>query len=251
MPLVRGTRYTTLARGAAVASWTPLSLAAALKLWSSADYGTYSDAGSTPSVADGVVQQWNDRSGNGYHFTGAGGARPLLKTNIQNSLPAVRWDSVDDVMASTLTKTLVGSSMWVASVFLPGSTNAGREWYGIRDSGTSHQWLCGATTGPKIRSSGYDGSEHPAVALANFSANTAYCVVNIFNASTIELYINGTQQQSVAAGTPTLGSSLPFKIGGHFHPVGADLCEIIVASGVPSASDISSATSYLRTKWGV
>lgn len=39
-----------------------------LAAWYTADVGVYSDAGVTPATSGGLVQQWNDRSGNGRHL---------------------------------------------------------------------------------------------------------------------------------------------------------------------------------------
>jgi len=52
-----------------------------LEVWVKADAGTYSDAGSTPSVPDGGVSIWADLSGNTRNFD-ANNPNPLLRTNV-------------------------------------------------------------------------------------------------------------------------------------------------------------------------
>ena len=62
-------------------------------LWLDGSVGTYSDAGITPAVDGGAIQQWNDQSGNNRHATQTGTStlRPTLKTSYQNSLNCVKW----------------------------------------------------------------------------------------------------------------------------------------------------------------
>jgi len=68
-----------------------------LKLWMSADTGVFSDAGTTPAVNGGTVQQWNNRSTAGgagtnatsvnsptYHTTGGIGGLPVVRFNGSN-----------------------------------------------------------------------------------------------------------------------------------------------------------------------
>jgi hypothetical protein len=72
-----------------------------LKLWLKADAIT--------GLNDGdAITTWSDSSGNGYDLTqSTAGYKPLYKTDIQNSLPAVRFDGSDDSLKST---TIVNSA---------------------------------------------------------------------------------------------------------------------------------------------
>ena len=64
--------------------WNPSMISTALWL-DAADTGTV-------TLASGAVSQWNDKSGNGRHFTQAAAAnRPTLETSVQNGLQAVRF----------------------------------------------------------------------------------------------------------------------------------------------------------------
>lgn len=77
-----------------------------LQLWLDADdiSTLFTDsAGTIPVTSDGdVVGKWDDKSGNGNHVIQATTAKkPLYKTSIQNSLPIVRTDGVDDVLEDT------------------------------------------------------------------------------------------------------------------------------------------------------
>ena len=77
-------------------SFSPTDIAG-LKLWLKADSLVLSD--------NDPVSTWADSSGLGNNVTGAGGARPLYKTNIQNGLPAIRFDGTDDTLTGTFTIT--------------------------------------------------------------------------------------------------------------------------------------------------
>lgn len=222
--------------------WSPLSLGAALELWCDDASGIVQSAGH--------VSQWSDASGKGNHLAQANTAfQPTIEANAQNGLPVVRCDDTDDCLVSPLTKGQIGAAMWIAAIVIPRTTNIQREWYGLRNPVTHHQWLCGATTGSKARSSCYDGAEHPAVAQAAFVPGTAYCFVHAFNADSVSLYVNGVLQQTVAAGNPSIGNDTPFIVGKSYYPAEADIGEVMVVSGVPSSGDIASASAYLISKW--
>lgn len=229
--------------------WIPGALGTNLKLWVDATFGAYS--GSELAQGGEPISTLSDRSGNAFDLTASGTARPTLHTNIQHTLPSIRWDAASNCMTSGLLRSSIGASMWTASVVIPNSLSTNREYFGFRDASTSHQWLVGTTAGTKHRSSGYDGSEHAAATTDAFSSGDAVCLVNVFNGTSVSIYKNGVLQQSVSSGSPSIPSTTPFKIGGHFYPADCDLCELAVVVGVPSSEDIASASAYLMGKWGI
>jgi hypothetical protein len=82
---------------------------AGLKLDLDASKGTYTtEAMTTPATADATaVGGWADQSGNGNHFTqSTAGFRPLLKTNILNGKPVIRFARTDDTMISAAVNTI-------------------------------------------------------------------------------------------------------------------------------------------------
>lgn len=65
--------------------------------WWKADADCYEDAGTDPCEDGDGVYQWDDQSGNGNDLVQSTASnRPTYKTNILNSLPAVRFDGSDD-----------------------------------------------------------------------------------------------------------------------------------------------------------
>lgn len=91
--------------------FSPSSLG--LDLWLEARSGTYSDAGSTPSVDTGAIQQWNDLSGNTRDMSqGTGGNQPTLQT--VSGFPVVRFDGSNDYMQLASELTLSGGVVVIA-----------------------------------------------------------------------------------------------------------------------------------------
>lgn len=75
---------------------------AGLKFWLDAAVGCYSDAGSTPSTDTGVVQQWNDQSGQNRHVSQTvAGYKPTWQQTGINGRPCVRFDGTDDYLYRT------------------------------------------------------------------------------------------------------------------------------------------------------
>ncbi len=76
-------------------------------------------ARTTPAVLDDAdVGSWDDASGNGNHAQQAtSGKRPILKTNILNGHPVVRFDGSDDIL--TLLSNLTGTSHTILMLVKP------------------------------------------------------------------------------------------------------------------------------------
>lgn len=231
--------------------WTIGELGASLLARFDASASVYSDDSSTAATNNDHVYRIADESGNGFHGDQSDSAKqPTFLTNMQNGLPVVRFDNADDALISTLTKGSVGGSMWVAAIVIPRLLGSNQEYYGFGASGY-HQWICGKLANDKIRSSGYDGAEHSAACQSTAEAGVPYCVVNVFNGSTIAVYKNGVLQDSVSAGNPIIATETPFVLGKLFAAGAFDLCEAIVVSGTPDARSVSGASAMLMAKWGI
>lgn len=234
------------------AKWNPAYLGSSLLSWWDANYFAYSNAGTTLATNGQGVQQWNSRSASIIASQATSGLRPTYQTNIQNGLPGILFDNTDDVMFSTLTRASVsGSSVWYASVVTP-ILNSDREYFGwIMNGTTFNQWYCAKLADNKIRSNGYDGSEHVANFFSAASA-TGVCVINTFNnGGNNEIYRNGVVQQQVASGSPSIDSGQQFQIGKAYNPSECYIHELIVVNGSPTGSQISAISNYLMTRWGI
>lgn len=72
-----------------------------LKLWFEAD-DTALNSSDAPAGNNDGVKTWTDKSGSGNTLTqGTSSKRPTFQTNVQNGLPAVYFDGIDDVMWKT------------------------------------------------------------------------------------------------------------------------------------------------------
>lgn len=73
--------------------WSPAQLSATPKIWA--------DDFSDITNVSGFASQWNDRSGNGWHFSQpANGSRPQVLSGELNGRRALRFDGTDDWMAN-------------------------------------------------------------------------------------------------------------------------------------------------------
>jgi hypothetical protein len=71
--------------------WTPADITTAL--WLDASDGT------TINIVSSAVEQWNDKSGNGRHFSqGTSGRRPTILSAELNGLNVMRFDGTDDCL---------------------------------------------------------------------------------------------------------------------------------------------------------
>lgn len=78
--------------------------------WLKADAGAYSDAGTTPATDTDTVRQLNDHSGNARNVTqGTSAKRPTYRTAVQNGLPVIEFDGVDDFLASAVSSRFTDS----------------------------------------------------------------------------------------------------------------------------------------------
>lgn len=82
---------------------TPLDITTPSLWLDLSDESTLYDAASGGSLvaADGLVARIEDKSGNGNHCTATSGARPTLKTNIQNGRSILRFDGTNYLTGAT------------------------------------------------------------------------------------------------------------------------------------------------------
>jgi hypothetical protein len=227
--------------GANGGGFTPLQISG-LAVWLRADLGVWQDTGlSTPAVADNdPVGGWQDLSGAGNHAVQAtAGKRPLLKLNIQNGRPVLRFDATDDFLQATLVSTLTVPY----TGFLVGKTTSvarGDAFYdghaavqNLFDSDGTHYRMVsgGSITGPNM-----DTSFHTCTTLWNGASSV--------------LRIDGAETTG-NPGTPSL-SKLTLGIRGDLAslPLGGDLGEVIFYTGALSAGDMVLVEAYLKARWG-
>lgn len=209
---------------------------AGLQLWLKAD------------AIDGLsdsdpVTTWADASSAGNDMTGAGASRPLYRTNIVNSLPAVQFDGADSLSTSgnvTMKPATVIAVSWVDNV-------------------SSWRTVLSQTEGWHNRLNIFDGKHNlDKQALVVIGTATANTPVQTWTVSTVTYASNGAYafyQNGDAEGAGTTDvtfTSNPLTLGqvtgqgwlGYF-------AEILVYDSVLSSGDLANITAYLSEKYAL
>jgi hypothetical protein len=215
-----------------------------LAIWlDAADDTTLFDATSGGSLPanNGDVHRWEDKSGNGRHFTRATSGRPTRVTSAVNSKDAVRF-----VGAQYITRTggTFGPSD-IVNVFLVSQT--ADTLYVFLSSSSSNDAYLDATqnSGLSPRGNGIFPSQYR-VNGANVSA-TRSALLTARSTSTNILSVTGI--------STTVAALANFEFN-YRHGGGADIsdgyaCELLIYGSSVSTADRNSIESYLATKWGV
>jgi hypothetical protein len=108
---------------AALRPWTPALLPTPPSLW-------FNDSSAVTDAGAGACSQWNDISGNGYHFVQTTGARrPLIVSSGLNSRRTIRFDGSDDMLynfdAGALALYVSQAAMCEVIVYKKAATDAG------------------------------------------------------------------------------------------------------------------------------
>lgn len=216
-------------------------------LWLKADAGTLQTVGGSAATADGdPVGQLLDQSGNGHHVSQATSTkRGTLKTGIQNGLPAIRFDGVDDFLQSaafTLAQpwTLVIACRWLRAL-------AGAGEYAVDGLAlNSAAFFRDQTTGAQTT---YAGAFGPTVTAG---ATTAAIYALVWNGVSTTLQYNGNAANTGNAGTGTPGGiTIGIGADGSQVPANVDCFEVLAFGSALAAGDRTSLINYLNGRWGI
>ena len=240
------------------ASFNPLFLSPALWLDASDAATLYTDSGLTTLVAaDGdPVGGWKDKSGNARHATQASGTnKPAFKTAIKNGLSAVRFDGVNDSLA-TATFGLSTLARWCFVVHknLAGS-NLGLFQHGASDTTELFGFSVGGAG--YYSDIGFAGPYADLSASSPFSAGF-YSLGQVWTrpsgSSILSFTKNGTTTTPTITGptgTPNTATQI-FQIGRRVSSFfNSDFCELIYGETTLSAQNVTDVLSYLNSKWAV
>lgn len=145
-------------------AFSPLSIPG-LAFWGAPEFAFQEVARTTPaSLNNDPVGSWTDLSGTNHATQSTLGKRPLIKTNIINSRPALRFDGVDDDLAlsgltlgtqatifvvtqksSTASAFILGGSSSATPALLSNFAGNTLEWYGT--DGADRSVISAADTG--------------------------------------------------------------------------------------------------------
>lgn len=216
------------------------------KLHLKSTVGTYQNTIlTTPAAANNdPIGGWQDQSGSGNHATQAtAGARPLLKTSVQNGHPTLRFDGINDTLgmvgvdpSTSFTLFIVASKSSVGNGGLISSaagdpglavvSNTGGNSFAWEDTDTVKHTLSATATGINVM----------AVSRTDGSYERGY-----FNAGT-------TVFDDAAATSP---AGLPFNaLGSGSTVAGADIGEVIMFVPALSSQEIAGVMLFLTSFWG-
>ncbi len=204
--------------------------------WYKADAGTYqTSGGSAASANNDPVGSWLDQGLNSRNMSqSTSGFRPLLKTNYQNSLPAILMDGVDDFLAqgdnlaTPVSVYMVGKNVSnIANAFPIGDPNIGGGV--VVTGGTAYLWT--GLTPSKAAATG-----------------TVFTWKAVFNGVSSLLGLNG--------GTDATGNCtaviLPMNLGGNSitsNYANFAFMEVLIFNRLLTAGEETLLIAYLRTRW--
>lgn len=231
----------------------PGGISTGLVMWVKADTGVYTDAGTTLATNGQTVQQWNDQTTGGLHFTqSTAGARPTYQTNQQNGLPGITFDNsgTADFMANaslvaTTARTIffVGKSTAAAtgdegffgnhedaSVIDPSAFGTDGSWAYYGTSAFGYGFQTGTNIAPAIITLNYAD-------VSNLTPRMSGVAVSTFN--------------PIDAYSTTNGMGLGARNAAGSTPKDCQIYEFIVFNRSLTADEITSVESYLSSKWGI
>jgi len=181
------------------------------------------------------ISTWFDSTVNNNNFSQSTSAnKPLYKINIQNSLPVVRFDGINDTLInSTLTRLQPYEFIFAGKPTQSDSTT--RDWF----TSTGFE-IVGANPTTDFMYAGALGPSRNA-------ANAWHVNVCLFSGVQSKWYLDGGTPSTADAGTGVFGPNL--KIDGGIAPM--DLGEFIILDyglGLPEREKVE---GYLAWKWGL
>jgi len=220
-----------------------------LAVWLDAsDSGSiYQDSsGTIPAQSNNdYIGMWKDKSGNSRHATQVSSlsSRPILKTNVQNSKPAVYFDGSGTWLSNT-----VYSYSGATTFFIVASNNYDNGYY-FDGAGANIQMGTVRYSSNTLKLwNGQQMLSDPIFNLANISL-----VESIWNSTSSYLGVNG---QFSAVGTTNAVSLTGYTVGRTRNGSGAgtsqgNFCEILLYQGVLTLAQRQQVEAYLNQKWGV
>ena len=236
------------------ASFAPTDLSN-LSLWLKAD---------SLSLNDGdPVSTWTDSSGNSNNATQTGTNRPLYKTNIFGSMPALLFDGSNDFMSITSSASLrtgaADFTVYMVTKLNNASMNGSLMYH--RDFGTGYGWTNYIPGGQTLRMfTKSDGGSSTVNSTANICTGTGKYITTKYVYGSVPgwiIRVNGTEGESIGADNnfnTSLDSTDNLDIGGTTdigYYAGGYIAELLLYKTNHTAGNITSVESYLATRWGL
>jgi hypothetical protein len=254
-----------------VFNFSPTSISG-LQIWlDGSDTSTLYDAtsGGNLVAVDGAIARWQDKSGNGYHFTKSSGSNsPLRKSSVQNGLGSVRYVASDgslNINSGNLNSytRMINTSFSLAPPFTvffcgnptysEGYAHNGTLLASYNTTYTNGMYAFGAYSVDPIGSS----TIYTYGASRTFTVRTPMLLTSAISSSTATSYKNGTSALTVSSsGNGFSGASLgairgsPTMVDNSYFLLG-DIYEVIIYNSALSDQNRAFVESYLLSKWAI
>lgn len=198
------------------------------------DAGTYQTSGGAIAAANNdPIGELQDQSGAGRHATQpTAGLKPLLKTNVLNGLPVIRFDGVDDFLRNSSNfnfKSIFALAKYSNATFAGDYRSLV---FGTPDTGNNDFWL-GNQDGTTWFNSGWNQRKN------GIASNTG--PMNVFAVLSASRVAGGDATAGWTLGAYTVGSAR-FWLG--------DVVEVIAYDHIPLNLDRDSIEGYLNARGG-
>lgn len=247
MPAILG----TLARSRG-GGWTPAQATTdggvSPEHWYDAGAGTYQSAGGAAAENDGdVVGQWQDQATAAVHVAqGTADNKPLLKLNILNGQPVLRFDGANDVLSSAFTVGGVLSqpfTIFAVAKIDDAEDNA----FNVLTDGDDTTNRC--FSGKKNNN---NWMIHSGVDIEGSAADTSWNIwCMLFHGASSQFWHDGSSEASGDAGADAPDG---FSVGAQTNQLYAwdgDIAEIIIYDSNLSDADKNEIGQYLAEKYGL
>jgi hypothetical protein len=251
-----------ITNGATASSWTPSSKSG-LQFYVSADSGVYSDAGTTPAVADATVQQWNDQSGNTRNASQAtSGSRPQYKTSIFGSKAGIRFSAAgtDFMSATGVGATIAGTDVdyGIVVIFKASLTNSTRPLVSIGGADADTLVEANLVDGflASVKRDDGAGLDQVNSAAGAGAISSAMCVVYNHNGLEGNIFKDGVltspanDPQNVGATTTGNPLQIGFRVSGTSQYFDGDIGVILVYDSALDAGEVANVTAWAQANWG-
>jgi len=247
----------------------PSSPVAGYKLWLDATDSA------TITASGGAVSQWNDKSGNAYHFTQATGAnQPTTNSRTINSKNVIDFDGTNDFMSVASSTSLfkylhnsTGGTTFIVGIVDDSGVNKGL--FSTSEFASAQIGVAHITNGnEKTETAIVNGNSGNATAVS-FDTNiltpaSAFYLVNKFDGgnATAGNRIRESLNNGAFAGANTLTNTASSSNSTNNLTLGAAgggsgtfwngvIGEFIIYEGILSNGDIDLVETYLAAKWGI
>lgn len=215
----------------------------------------------TGKINNDPISQWNDLSGSANHAIQAIGTKqPLYKTNVQNGLPGLLFDNVDDGLhTGNLTVNVPGVTVFAVAV---SGTNFGV----IVESGTvwtvNNGFVMQRDNANRINIAVKGAVGMPFAHSGSITASVPRMISGVYDkslsAGEVRLWVDGIDRTVLTDNSDNVDAIMPganpINLGsrgdGASVPLNGYLHEILIYRRALTTSERRGIESYLRGKWG-